>query len=210
MVSPVLIALGHFIIHLSSQSITITNDHTPKAVLWRSIPRQPFLMVSRGEWATKHRIQQGFFKTRSKWAWESTNQTIEKHRPTPAGSVELSGSLFGSWKGKTETCRWVMQCEANGGATLQLSASFSNCDSAIGSQSQLSFVHAAEPGELFLGLGAQYTAWPLNGKSIPVLLTEQGIGRGLQPVTGALNHFGGGGGDETTTYTAVPQCPRVM
>jgi len=56
-----------------------------------------------------------------------------------------------------------------------------------------------------VGLGAQYTAWPLNGKKVPILLTEQGVGRGLEPITEVMNGLlGGGGGDWSTTYTAVP------
>ena len=205
---PVLIAVGHFILHLHQSdrgsSLIITNNRT-SAVLWRSVPDQPFLTVSRGEWKTKHRLQQGFFTTSARWAWESTNQIVDSnHTTTVTGGVVLSGTLSGPWKGQLETCRWEMHCEAKGNTALQLSASFSDCDSVVGSESQISFVHAAEEGELFLGLGAQYTEWPLNGKSIPVLLSEQGVGRGLQPVTAVLNHLGGGAGDATTTYTAVP------
>lgn len=37
------------------------------------------------------------------------------------------------------------------------------------------------------------------------LFREQGIGRGLEPITSILNYFGdGAGGNALTTYTAVP------
>lgn len=55
------------------------------------------------------------------------------------------------------------------------------------------------------GLGEQYTAWPLNGRVVPVVSTEQGVGRGLKPITAILNSaLGGAGGNWHDTYSAVP------
>ena len=50
-----------------------------------------------------------------------------------------------------------------------------------------------------------YSYWDLAGKRVPVVTTEQGIGRGRPRVTQAMNWgFHGAGGNWHTTYTAIP------
>ena len=45
----------------------------------------------------------------------------------------------------------------------------------------------------------------MKGRELPVLSQEQGIGRGLQPVTLLMDLAAGSGGSWHTTYAAVPQ-----
>ena len=55
--------------------------------------------------------------------------------------------------------------------------------------------------EEIYGMGLQYTEWNLKGKSVPLITTEAGVGRGLQPITIAMNKaMGGQGGTSTTSY----------
>ena len=70
---------------------------------------------------------------------------------------------------------------------------------------RLFFTHASAAEEQVLGFGTQYSAWNLKGRYVPILTTEQGIGRGLQPITAALNLLSdGAGGDRHTTYSPLP------
>jgi len=79
----------------------------------------------------------------------------------------------------------------------------SSCTATV--PNRLFFTHASAEDEQVLGFGTQYSAFNLKGKHIPILSTEQGIGRGLQPITAALNLAGGGsGGDWHTTYAPLP------
>lgn len=65
--------------------------------------------------------------------------------------------------------------------------------------------HGSVSSEQFFGAGSQYSRADLKGLVVPIFLSEQGIGRGVQPLTGLLNRFGhGAGGSWSTTYTAVP------
>jgi alpha-glucosidase len=54
--------------------------------------------------------------------------------------------------------------------------------------------------EKYFGTGAQFTHLQLNEHSIPIWVSEQGIGRGLQPLTFFLNLFAFSGGTPFTTY----------
>jgi hypothetical protein len=56
--------------------------------------------------------------------------------------------------------------------------------------------------EQIYGLGLQCTIWDFKGKTVPVITAEQGVGRGLQPVTVVANLMGGQGGNEMTAYTS--------
>lgn len=63
----------------------------------------------------------------------------------------------------------------------------------------------AQATEAVYGLGHQYTFLNMKGKTVPIFLSEQGVGRGVQPVTAFFDLLGGGaGGNWHTTYTAIP------
>ena len=53
----------------------------------------------------------------------------------------------------------------------------------------LSMTYNSPRDEEIYGMGLQYSEWDFKGKSVPLISTEAGVGRGLQPVTFYLNHF---------------------
>ena len=61
------------------------------------------------------------------------------------------------------------------------------------------------PTAPLLGLGTQYSALDLRGRVWPIWSREQGVGRGLQPVTAGMDSLqAGSGGDFSTTYSHIP------
>ena len=54
-------------------------------------------------------------------------------------------------------------------------------------------------------MGLQYTEWNFKNKSVPIIVSEGGVGRGLQPITRKMNQVGGGGGNTMTTYAPAAQ-----
>jgi len=70
---------------------------------------------------------------------------------------------------------------------------------------QLEFVYAMDPDERVYGLGEQFSSFDHRGRKVPIITGEQGIGRGRQPMSFALNSaFPGSAGSWHTTYTAIP------
>ena len=59
---------------------------------------------------------------------------------------------------------------------------------------QLRLVYGCERDEQLYGFGAQYSKFNMKGSRLPVFLSEQGVGRGLQPITFFLNHASPGAG----------------
>lgn len=65
-----------------------------------------------------------------------------------------------------------------------------------------------EQEEEVFGLGEQFSYWSLKGEKVPIITREQGIGRGLQPITFTLNRLplqepAYSGADPLSTYTAI-------
>jgi alpha-glucosidase len=70
---------------------------------------------------------------------------------------------------------------------------------------QLYFTYAMDPDERVYGLGEQFSSHNHRGRRVPVITGEQGIGRGLQPISWTFNSlFPGSAGKWHTTYTAIP------
>ena len=64
---------------------------------------------------------------------------------------------------------------------------------------------ATDAGERFHGFGAQFSATNMKGRLLPIWVQEQGIGRGLEPISEYLDGFSPGtAGDWFATYSHVP------
>ncbi|MQL94119.1 hypothetical protein Taro_026771 [Colocasia esculenta] len=65
--------------------------------------------------------------------------------------------------------------------------------------------YSSEVDEKFYGFGVQFSHMEFKGKRVPILVQEQGIGRGDQPITFAANLVSyRSGGDWSTTYAPSP------
>ncbi|KAG6603308.1 hypothetical protein SDJN03_03917, partial [Cucurbita argyrosperma subsp. sororia] len=65
--------------------------------------------------------------------------------------------------------------------------------------------YSSEEKERFFGFGEQFSHMDFKGKRVPILVQEQGIGRGDQPITFAANLVSyRAGGDWSTTYAPSP------
>ncbi|KAI4300889.1 hypothetical protein L6164_034216 [Bauhinia variegata] len=71
--------------------------------------------------------------------------------------------------------------------------------------SRIWLTYASDKNEQFYGFGEQFSHMNFKGKRIPILVQEQGIGRGDQPITFAANLVSHrAGGDWSTTYAPSP------
>ncbi|KAB2608427.1 alpha-glucosidase-like [Pyrus ussuriensis x Pyrus communis] len=65
--------------------------------------------------------------------------------------------------------------------------------------------YSSDENERFFGFGEQFSHMDFKGKRVPILVQEQGIGRGDQPITFAANLISyRAGGDWSTTYAPSP------
>ena len=118
-------------------------------------------------------------------------------------AVGISGAVTGSKDGCADASfeLTLSTSVAEREVLLELVVVPRNAQQAV--RTTLSF--SSPDDERFHGFGHQYSAFNLRGKTVPILTTEQGVGRGLQPITAALNEFAhGSGGNCHTTYSATP------
>ncbi|XP_065856529.1 uncharacterized protein [Euphorbia lathyris] len=70
---------------------------------------------------------------------------------------------------------------------------------------RICLTYASDANESFFGFGEQFSHMDFKGKRVPILVQEQGIGRGDQPITFAANLVSyRAGGDWSTTYAPSP------
>jgi alpha-glucosidase len=162
-------------------------------ILAESLPGKAFLTGARGMEDVKE--SRGSFKIKDKTVLTCNSQSID--------SVDSSGPEL--------LVRGSLICEDDSRVAYQLhlkevSAHALGFDFRVFSSDlnrlQLNLASAAD--EAFFGFGEQFTYFNMKGRRLPILVQEQGIGRGAQPITAGANLTAGAGGDWHTSYAGVP------
>ena len=69
----------------------------------------------------------------------------------------------------------------------------------------LALNYQSDSEEEIYGMGLQYSIWNLKGHQVPLIVTEAGVGRGLEPISRAVNlTAAGSGGTDTSSYAPTP------
>ncbi|KAJ5183955.1 hypothetical protein N7492_001571 [Penicillium capsulatum] len=179
-----------------------------KQTIWDTVPGQPFLSASSGVDAVVG--SSGNFNITQVDRSQCTNQEIhqvsqQKWPGTLNGNAaEIQGSLSGCGDA-TNDYSFVLFVPA---AFPDRIAFHANVCPGTGADlaTKLFLTYRSSSFEDFYGLGAQASFASLKNQSVPIFSREQGVGRGDQPTTDLENedsYFSGG--DEFTTYAAVPQ-----
>lgn len=181
--------IGMATITVDAEGVTITDGDL---VVWSSAPGEAFVTGARGGVAwTEHR---GYFWPTTQLAAVFTDQRIDTVRAGP-DRVVLSGLLSGD----DSPVGWSMELTARAAGGVVMDVRAEGDLDALGLHSGRS-EHAGVHG-----FGAQFTDFDLNGQLIPIVTREQGVGRGLQPLTFLADLTEGGlGGDSSMTYGAWP------
>lgn len=183
----------------TSGSLTVTVDDDGLAVatggrtIWASDPGTAFVAGGRGAVAwEEHR---GYFWPTVTYAARLGDQTVDAVTEDD-GAVVVTGELTG---GDAEPAAYTLRIAPRdaGGAALDLdtdSATPLTSVALVSGRSEHAGVH---------GFGEQFADFDLDGRLLPIVVREQGLGRGEQPITDladATNH--GAGGTDQMTYAA--------
>ena len=123
-------------------------------------------------------------------------------QPEPFGPLFLSGSFTGG-------VQWSFCLSDAADASQHLAFNYSVDGGGgppdNGTAVAVSLNFAGAQGEHYFGLGTQYSFYELLQRSVAVWTSEQGVGRGLQPITAIVDALDrGSGGSANTTYTQMP------
>lgn len=176
--------------------VTVTHAANPGKVVWASVPGKGFAAAAAAE--AKVTENRGSFLVEDKILRRCESQTVD-HVLTENGTVTLSGRLAGDDCDVGYSMQFTPLSQNQLGFHLQLV-------DATPEYNRIFLRYASSPDERFFGFGEQFTYLDQKGRSLPILAQEQGIGRGMQPLTWLLDLVSpGSAGSWFSTYTAVPQ-----
>ena len=148
---------------------------------------------------------------------DTDTDTEQQHRtmtsPVPLHAdaddlLQLCGSLLdteGEERG-TFTLDFFPSPLSSNQLSFTVTATRNPDDTQASNNDRLFFTYSCDPDESFHGFGESFTGFNLRNKVVPILVSEQGVGRGLEPITDYLNTnvAQGAGGDWYTTYAPKP------
>lgn len=195
---------GNFVITLSAAGqeaaggypgprVTIAHRAAPGRWLWHTLRGEAFVAAAQGQ-ETVEEARGSYFisdrRTRS-----CADQTIDSIEQLDS-AVEVTGSLTCS---DGAVIGYTLLFTAPARSQLAFSLSFSDPD-----LNRAYLTYASDSDEHFFGFGEQFSRFDQKGRRVPIWVSEQGIGRGAQPVTALVNLAARAGGTDMTSYAAVP------
>ena len=190
---------------------------TTRRVLWGSVAGVPFLSAAQGKFGATE-SDGSFFVSGAPSGRTSSQSLTSAVNDSAAQTLTLGGTLARADGSANLTYSFTLAALALPGAgaplarhlafdaTVQTGAAGQNgAEKKYDVWNRVYLTYAAGADESFYGFGTQYSVWDLRGLIVPVLTSEQGIGRGLKPLTGIMDLLSkGSGGDWHTQYSPVP------
>lgn len=176
--------------------VTVTHASDPEKVLWASVQGKGFAAAAVAE--AEIIENRGSFLIEEEILRSCKEQTVDEV-VTRDSVVTVSGRLLGADCDAGYSMRFTPLSRNQLAFELRLV-------NAGPEYNRVFLRYASSPDEHFFGFGEQFTFLDQKGRRLPIISQEQGIGRGLQPVTWFLDLVSpGSAGSWHSTYTAVPQ-----
>jgi sulfoquinovosidase len=173
--------------------LVIVHLSEPGRWLWHSQRGQAFVAAAQGQETVEE--ARGSYFISDRLARACNRQTVESIS-AQGQDVTVSGVL-GCDKG--EDVGYQLVFSPAGENQLAFHLTFE--DAAI---NRAYLTYASDSDERFFGFGEQFSFFNHKGQRIPIWVSEQGIGRGLQPITTLVDLVARSGGHPYATYAAVP------
>ncbi len=175
----------------NARQFTVESPSRPGFPLWQTLPARSFVQAAQG--AETVREARGMFFIRDTLTDSCGEQEVLSISPSGDG-LEVAGRL---------RCR--------SGREVPYSVVFESpgpnrLDLRLRVEANRAFLtYASSREEHFFGFGEQFSYVDMKGRRVPIWVSEQGVGRGDQPITfGADVTNDGAGGNPFTTYAPVP------
>ena len=180
------------VVTLDESGLRMVDGARDDLVVWESVPSQAFVMGVLGDVAWTENL--GYFWPRTRHDCELVDQEV-RSATDDGGRLQISGVLTGCGQQREFT---IDVREGSNPGDIELELAARNVDA-------LSLVTARTPGTSVHGLGEQFAPFDLDGRLTPIVVREQGVGRGEQPLTFLADVTSrGAGGTDAMTYAAWP------
>lgn len=178
-----------------------------KFILFKTHENRPFITVGYAFHMEKLGNHRGNFNIKEWMLFQTSYQTITSATQPSHNEIVIIGEVFGSFLRASYSLRFFIP-EQVSNTNSKTSASYLTKQIAFdlhvrakrGQFNRIFLNYWCDIQERFYGFGVQYSVWNMKGRRIPIVVSEQGIGRGTEPITTFLNLFAdGAGGDWSTT-----------
>jgi alpha-glucosidase len=190
-------SVGEFTISWNSVNggfLSVFHHASPDKVLWSTLPGNSFIAAASGQEHVRESRGSVFIKDRLRIV--CANQTIEDII-ADSKSMTIAGQLKCDFADSFVDYTFVFFEHSENQLGFSLNLADDNYDRTY-------LTYASSKDEHFFGFGEQFSFFDLKGKRLPVFVSEQGIGRGSQPITFLANLWGGAGGTWYTSYAVTP------
>ncbi len=197
---------------------------SPSRVVWATLPREGFLRVGVGNLEMNNDKEMGSFKIVDENLYISYSSFIDSIEEMRMDNTSFLSALifrghvqmpvqnvaFNLTFSNPQTNHLAFAISVDREAALNnLRADAADPKSSRPSRGEdavrVYLVYESRSSQRFFGFGEQFSYFDLKGSCVPSWTREQGIARGLQPLSYSTNRFSdGAGGSSQTTYTAVP------
>ncbi len=182
----------------ASTQLVIRHRDTPQ-IIWSSVPGKSFLAAGIG----KEQVHEsrGSFLFQERPSLRCDKQAISAFHATP-NSLTLRGYIgCPSAPNSPTQAPYLLRFQTQG--TKRLTFSYTIQDPRF---NRAFLLYGSTADERFFGFGEQFTHVEMKGRKLPIFVMEQGIGRGVEPISTAANLLAGKGvsGDWHTSYAGVP------
>ncbi|MBK9122632.1 MAG: alpha-glucosidase [Chloroflexi bacterium] len=186
---------GSFEIEWDPVAAIIRVTHLPdrEAIVWESVPGVPF--VAAGAGMAEFHESRAHYRVTDHRTLLCGDQSVDRISQADTGT-HVEGTLACD---DGTIARYHLVLYERSRNALEFSLSVDRED-----LNRLYLTSATALDEHVLGFGTQYTLLDMKGQYVPIFVSEQGIGRGIQPLTLGADLQAGAGGTWSDSYAPVP------
>ncbi|MBL8632995.1 MAG: alpha-glucosidase [Myxococcales bacterium] len=191
------IAVGAFSVVFTPDQggqVFVSHQSEPQRRIWESVPGMSFVGATYGHEKVDESRGMFFFSDKATGSSCAT-QKLEQVT-SGGGQAQLRGTLRCSGAGSAP---YVLTFSAVSEHQLGFELRIDDDD-----LNRAFLTYASPPSEHVFGFGEQFTYFDLKGRRVPIWVQEQGLGRGLQPLTTIIDLVARAGGSWHTSYVSVP------